>query len=296
MKKIVSIDIGGTAIKYALIDENGNIIVKNKIETEAYKGGKVVLEKTINIVKEFQNTEEINGVSISTAGIVDAEKGEILYLSTIPDYNGINFKKAFRDKLNLPCVVENDANCAALAEYVSGASKKSKVALMITIGTGIGGSIIIDGNIFHGFSNSAGEVSYMKILGENFQDLCSTRILIKNVAETKKEPIENWDGIKIFNEAKKGDKICSEAISKMVDILANGIANICCVVNPEVVVLGGGIAEQEDYLKEKFETALNKYLVPAILEHTTLKFAYYKNDAGILGAFYNFCKCNEIEF
>ena len=295
MKKYVSIDIGGTDIKYALMDEKANIIEKNITATEASKGGKAVLEKVINIVKEFQKKEEISGVAISTAGMVDVEKGEIFYLLTIPDYTGINFKKEIEEKLNLPCEVENDVNCAGLAEYISGASKDSKIAVMITVGTGIGESIIINGEMLHGFSNSAGEVAYMNIDGKSFQDIASARALVNKVATRKNEPFENWNGKKIFEEAKKGDEICCKAIDEMVDILGKGIANICCVINPEVVVLGGGIMEQEAYLKSKIEEALKKYLVPPIEKHTRIEFAKYKNDAGILGAFYNFCKCNKIE-
>ena len=175
MKKYVSIDIGGTDIKYALMSENAEIIEKYKMKTEASKGGKAVLEKVINIVKDFQKKEEISGVAISTAGMVDIEKGEIFYLLTIPDYIGINFKKEIEENLNLPCVVENDVNCAGLAEYISGASKDSKIAVMIAVGTGIGGCIIINGEMLHGFSNSAGEVAYMNIDGKNFQDIASTR-------------------------------------------------------------------------------------------------------------------------
>ena len=287
MRKYVSFDIGGTDIKYALIDENANIIEKYKIATEAYKGGRTILEKVINIVKEFKNKEEISGVAISTAGMVDVETGEIFYSSTIPNYIGINFKKEIEEKLNLPCKVENDVNCAGLAEYISGVSKGSKIAVMITVGTGIGGSIIINGEMLHGFSNSAGEVAYMNIDGENFQDIASTRALLEEVANKKQENIENWSGKRVFEEAKNGDEICSNAIDKMVDILGKGIANICCVVNPEVVVLGGGIMEQEAYLKSKIEKSLKKYLVAPIEKHTEIRFAKHKNDAGILGAFYN---------
>lgn len=289
MKKIISIDIGGMVIKYALIDENSNILVKSKIDTEASLGGKAVLEKVINIIGEFQK-EEIIGVSISTAGMVDKTSGEIFYSSNIPEYVGINFKKKIKEKFGIPCEVENDVKCAGLAEYMSGASKDTKVSVMIAIGTGIGGCIISDGKIFRGFSNVAGEVAYMQIdgSGKNFQEVASTKALIEKVATQKNDIIENWSGIRIFEEAEKGDIICKRAIDEMVDILGKGIANICCVINPEVVVLGGGIMEREEYLKEKIEKAVKKYLVPSIAVSTKIRFAKHKNDAGIIGAFYNF--------
>lgn len=288
MKKIVSVDIGGTIIKYALIDENANILVKSKVDTEAFLGGKNVLNKVINIVKKFQKTEKIDGVSISTAGMVDSSTGEIFYSSNIPEYVGINFIKEIKEKFGLPCKVENDVKCAGIAEYISGALMNTKVSIMLTIGTGIGGCIINDGKIFRGSTNIAGEVAYMQMGGKHFQDIASTRALIEKVAEKKNDKIENWDGIKVFEEAKKGDYICKKAIEEMVDILGKGIANICCVVNPEVVVLGGGIMEQEDYLKKQIKNAVKKYLLPAIAKNVKIEFAKHKNDAGILGAYYNF--------
>ena len=102
------------------------------------------------------------------------------------------------------------------------------------------------------------------------------------------EPTENWSGYHIFEEAKKGDEICNRAIDEMVDVLGKGIANICYVVNPEVVVLGGGIMAQEAFLKDKIEKAVEKYLVSSMWEHTRIAFAKNQNNAGMLGAFYHF--------
>ena len=109
------------------------------------------------------------------------------------------------------------------------------------------------------------------------------------MAEWKDEPQEKWDGYHIFEAAKKGDKICLLAIDEMADVLGKGIANICYVINPEIVVLGGGIMAQEAFLKERIEGALKKYLVSSIEEHTKIAFAKHQNDAGMLGAFYHFC-------
>ena len=105
----------------------------------------------------------------------------------------------------------------------------------------------------------------------------------------KGETEKKWDGYHIFEEAKKGDKLCLLAIDEMVDILGEGIANICYVINPEVVVLGGGIMAQEQFLKERVECAVKRYLVSSIEEHTKIVFAKHQNDAGMLGAFYHFC-------
>ena len=296
MEKYVSIDIGGTAIKYGLIDGKGTILCREQMKTEAEKGGPAIVDKVINIIKKFVEIKEnnISGICISTAGMVDTRKGEIFYSAPlIPDYTGTKWKEILESQFKIPCEVENDVNCAGLAEYISGASKGSESAVMLTIGTGIGGSLILNGNVFHGFSGSACEIGYMNMDNSDFQTLGAASILTKKVAEKKNELQEHWNGYRIFEEAKKGDLICNQAIDEMVDVLGKGIANICYVINPEFVVLGGGIMGQEAFLKEKIRNAVNKYLVSSIAECTKIVFAQHKNDAGMLGAFYHFCQCQE---
>ena len=161
---------------------------------------------------------------------------------------------------------------------------------MLTVGTGIGGCILLDGKVYHGYSNSACEVGYMHMDGSDFQTLGAASILTKKVAEKKGEPESQWNGKAVFDAAKQGDKICCDAIDEMADILGKGIANICYVLNPETVVLGGGIMAQEAFLKDKICNALKKYLVSSIFEKTSLKFAHHRNDAGMLGAYYHFCE------
>lgn len=294
MNKFVSIDIGGTAIKYGLIDEQGKILTREEMATEAQKGGPEILAKAVGIVEQYIKQDTISGICISTAGMVDTEKGEIFYAAPlIPDYIGTKFKETMEQRFHLPCEVENDVNCAGLAEYMSGASRGSHSAVMLTIGTGIGGSLILDGKVFHGFSGSACEVGYMYMEESDFQTLGAASILSKKVAGWKEESPEIWNGYRIFEEAKKGDEICNRAIDEMVDVLGKGISNICYVVNPEVVVLGGGIMAQEEFLKDKIQNAVNRYLVSSIAKHTRIVFAQHRNDAGMLGAFYHFVQCQD---
>ena len=184
--------------------------------------------------------------------------------------------------------MENDVNCAGLAECFAGASKGSKISVCLTIGTGIGGSIIIDGKVFHGFSGSGCEVGYMHLPGGEFQDLGASSILVKKTAEYKNLSPDSIDGKYVFAQAKQGDRDCIRAIEEMCEILGMGIANICYVVNPEVVVLGGGIMAQKEYLKDLLRKGLDKYLIPSVAKHTRLAFAENQNQAGMLGAFYHF--------
>lgn len=292
MKRYVSIDIGGTAIKHGILDEEGSFEFRSEMPTEAYKGGPSILAKAVDIVARYREQGALEGICISTAGMVDTKKGEIFHSAPmIPHFAGTRFKAVMEETFQIPCEVENDVNCAGLAESVSGASKGCSPSLMLTIGTGIGGCIVMDGHIFHGFSNSACEVGYMHMAGSDFQTLGAASILSRKVAEWKNEPADVWNGYHIFREAKKGDELCRKAIDEMTDVLGQGIANICYILNPEVVVLGGGIMAQGEYLREPIQAAVEKYLVPVIASHTRIAFAKHRNDAGMLGAFYHFMQC-----
>lgn len=289
MKRYVSIDIGGTAIKYGVLNGDGELVCRSEMRTESYKGGMSILAKAVGIVEGYCGTGTVDGICISTAGMVDTKKGEIFHSAPlIPKYAGTRFKETMESRFGVPCEVENDVNCAGLAESVSGASKGSSSSLMLTIGTGIGGCAIIEGKVFHGFSNSACEVGYMHMAGSDFQTLGAASILSRKVAEWKNEPSQKWNGYRIFQEALNGDALCIRAIDEMTDVLGQGIANICYVLNPEVVVLGGGIMAQEEYLKGRVEKAVEKYLVASIASRTRIAFAKHRNNAGMLGAFYHF--------
>ncbi len=289
MKKYIAVDIGGTAIKYGVIDEKGVLSQRQEMPTEAFSGGPSILKKTIGIVENFLRAEAYDGICISTAGMVDTQKGEIFHAaSLIPEYAGTRFKETLEHTFGIPCEVENDVNCAGLAEYRSGAGKGADPMLMLTIGTGIGGCLVIDGKVFHGFGNMACEIGYMHMRGSSFQALGAASTLVKKVAEKKQQEEKDWNGYRIFQEAELGDSICISAIDEMADILGMGIANICYVVSPRTVVLGGGIMAQEAYLKDRILNAVKEYLIETMASRIQIAFAKHGNDAGMLGAFYHF--------
>ena len=289
MKHYVAIDIGGTNIKYGLINEAETLVEAHEMPTEAHKGGPGIMQKVEGIVAAYLEKGPLAGICISSAGMVDPDKGEIFYAGPqIPNYAGTQFKKEIETSFNIPCEIENDVNCAGLAEAVSGSGKGASVTLCLTIGTGIGGCLIMDGKVFHGFSNSACEVGYMHMQDGAFQDLASTTALVEYVAKAHGEEVAHWNGRRIFKEATEGNKLCMEGIDRMVDYLGKGLANICYVANPEVVILGGGIMGQEAILKPKIRTALKDALVPSLAEKTRLEFARHQNTAGMLGAYYHF--------
>lgn len=290
MKEYICIDIGGTSIKYGMVREDGSFLTTGEMPTEAMQyGGPGIMEKAKKIVETYQAEYRPEGICVSTAGMVDCENGKITYASPlIPDYTGTEIKKTLEELYGIPCEVENDVNCAGLAEHFAGAARGSRISVCLTIGTGIGGAILIDGKVFHGFSGSGCEVGYMHLPGGEFQDLGASSILVKKVASYKNTDPEEINGKYVFEQAKQGDEDCIRAIREMCEVLGRGIANICYVVNPEVVVLGGGIMAQKEYLKDLLRDSLDKYLLPSVAQHTRLEFAQNQNQAGMLGAYYNF--------
>ena len=281
-------DIGGTSIKYGLMNYDEVLVEEHEVPTEAYLGGPAILDKVRKIVASYI-PQGIKGIAISTAGMVDPIKGEIFYAGPqIPNYAGISFKKVLEEEFGLPCEVENDVNCAGLAEAMTGVAKDSSHSLCITVGTGIGGCLLINGQVYHGASNAACEIGYSILPQGQLEKLASTTALVSRVAEEHGDATSDWDGRRVFKEAKEGNTICIETIDAMVDYLAQGLTNIIYVSNPDTIVLGGGIMSQQAYLEPKLNAALDKYLLPSLRAKTNLAFAHYQNAAGMYGAFYHF--------
>ena len=316
-KQYFALDIGGTKTKYALLGEKGEILSTYEKDTEAQRGGSFILENvkgeihrvlaelkgnpmegaqadTKGDAKAERTTEAkteplLSGICISTAGMVDEIKGEIIHAGPqIPEYKGCKWKEEIERTFSIPCEVENDVKCAGLGEYSFGSGKGTSSMLCLTIGTGIGGSFILNGEVYHGTSHSAMEIGYMQIPGGMFQRMASTSALVKRVASRKGEPEELWNGKRIFEEVAKEDKICLEELDRLCDALSIGLSNLCYAFNPECIVLGGGIMEQKDILLPKIWGHLQEHLVPIVAENTRLLAASLGNRAGLLGAYVHF--------
>ena len=316
-KRYFALDIGGTKTKYALLGEKGEILSTYEKDTEAQRGGSFILENVKGEIRRVlaelkgnppegaqadtkvdakaERTTEakteplLSGICISTAGMVDEIKGEIIHAGPqIPEYQGCKWKEEIERRFSIPCEVENDVKCAGLGEYSFGSGKGTSSMLCLTIGTGIGGSFILNGEVYHGTSHSAMEIGYMQIPGGMFQRMASTSALVKRVASRKGEPEELWNGKRIFEEVAKEDKICLEELDRLCDALSIGLSNLCYAFNPECIVLGGGIMEQKDILLPKIWGHLQEHLVPIVAENTRLLAASLGNRAGLLGAYVHF--------
>lgn len=297
MNKYITIDIGGTEIKYGIITENADLIFSES-ELNCGLGGTALVQQVKSLISRLidgnmkskglaEMPGKISGICISTAGMVDVKNGTIFYAAPlIPNYIGTRWKKEIEETFKIPCEVENDVNCAGLAEAVSGAAANTHSSVCLTVGTGIGGCLIIENRVYHGFFGSAGEVGYMRINDSDFQTLASAKHLCETVKREKGGGI--WDGMKIFEQARLGDGICQKAIEELCYILGKGIANICFVVNPQAVILGGGIMSQKDYVEPLIKRSMKEHMPPVFFEKTELRFAEYKNLAGMIGAFYHF--------
>ena len=300
MMYYICIDIGGTSIKYGVLSEKGEIFIDGTVSTKVTEKENFILsdvKKLVrNILDEYRNYE-IKGICVSTAGVVNPEKGEIAYAGpTIPKYTGTKIKEELEKEFSISCEVENDVNCAGLGEYWKGAGKGSKSMVCLTIGTGIGGSVILDGKLLNGIGYTAGEIGYMDVNGNYIQNIASSKYLVEKVQKEKEEKEGITDaitGVDIFELAKKGDEICIAGINEIISNLAVGVRNIIYLLNPEVIVIGGGITAQKEYLEEKIRKEVNDGMISDMFRKTRIELAQQGNQAGLLGALYNFLNKNK---
>lgn len=300
MMYYICIDIGGTSIKYGVLSEKGEIFIDGTVSTKVTEKENFILsdvKKLVrNILDEYKNYE-IKGICVSTAGVVNPEKGEIAYAGpTIPKYTGTKIKEELEKEFSISCEVENDVNCAGLGEYWKGAGKGSKSMVCLTIGTGIGGSVILDGKLLNGIGYTAGEIGYMDVNGSYIQNIASSKYLVEKVQKEKVEKEGITDaitGVDIFELAKKGDEICIAGIDEIISNLAVGVRNIIYLLNPEVIVIGGGITAQKEYLEEKIRKEVNDGMISDMFRKTRIELAQQGNQAGLLGALYNFLNKNK---
>lgn len=288
--KIIGIDIGGTTIKADLYDDFGTSLNQFKeIETiiDYDLGTNQILNQVCDLIGEYILNYSIDGVGISTAGVVNANTGKIIYAGyTIPGYIGVNFTSEIEKRFGLFTFVENDVNCAALGELWKGQAKDKKNVVMVTIGTGIGGSIIINGQIVNGFNYTAGEVGYIPVGNSDWQSKASTTALIH--LYQKKSLKTNQTGRTFFTDLSSGDKVAKETFEIFVENLTKGLLTISYLLNPEILILGGGIMAKKDILLPEIQSSLAKNAMDNRFLPKNVVAATLGNEAGRIGAVKNF--------
>ncbi|MCR5101936.1 MAG: ROK family glucokinase [Butyrivibrio sp.] len=305
MKYVFGVDLGGTTVKIGLLDIYGNMQDVWEIPTRKGDGGSHILPDIAEAIRgkmTEKNIEdsEVAGVGIGVPGAVDSN-GNVLQAVNL-GWEKFNLKEEFHSMVKLPVKAGNDANVAALGECWKGGGKGYSNMLMATLGTGVGGGIIIDGRILNGATGSGGEIGHIHLQdGEN--DVCgcgnhgcfeqyasatgavriAKRVLEKSDAESRLRDLEEITAKDIFDLAKEGDELAVEATKIYGDYLGRGLAAVASTINPEIIVLGGGVSKCGEILFDLLKPSFEKYVFSGCKD---CKFALAElgNDAGIYGA------------
>ena len=282
---ILSFDIGGSSVKYAVIEKTGKILAKGKKTTPQEK--EEFFRLIENVAASYRRAYTIEGAGFSFPGAVDDVSGVIGGSSALPYIHDFPIRQELERRLSLSAALENDANCAALGESWLGVGKEHKDLVFLVIGTGIGGAVVKGKRIHHGKHLHGGEFGYMvsdashRILSETG----STRVLAERVADAKGLPREEMDGRKAFALADAGDADALQAVSAMYEALAMAIYNLQYAIDPEIFVLGGAVSERPGFAEEigkRVDVILKDVGVARI--RPVIRPAQFGNDANLLGA------------
>lgn len=310
--KIIAIDLGGTSVKLAIISTQGEILQKWSISTNILNGGKYIVPEIIESIKERLTLYQLSihdflGIGMGTPGVINYDDG-----SVIGAYN-LNWttKQAIRDQFlehfELPFFIENDANLAALGEQWKGAGLHSANCVMLTLGTGVGGGVVINHQLVHGTNGAAGEIGHITIDPlTKIQCTCGKHGCLEAVASATgiinlardysqrfsgqskiKEMIDNGDQVTskdIFDAAKNNDIFSKKIVEQFTYYLALASSHIANILNPNYIIIGGGVSQAGEYLLKQIKEKYVEFTFPQIRDKTEVVLASLGNDAGILGA------------
>ena len=310
MSYYCGIDLGGTNIKAGIVDGEGKLLNKVSIKTRAERAMEEIIhdmgQLAVDAIKDVGlEIKDIEAIGIGSPGTPDNDEGLLVYSSNLP-FNKAPMRKLIREVVDLPVYIDNDANCAAMAEAVAGAGKGAKDSVTITLGTGVGAGVIINGRIFSGFNQAGSEFGHTVLVSGGVQCGCGRKgcfeqyasasalaRMTKEAAEANpdsllnkvKEDFGEWNAQIAFVAMKQGDKVAEKVIDSYTDYLADGLANAINTFMPEVLVVGGGVCGEGDPLlipmREK--TMSRPYFGPGV-KKTRIELAQMGNDAGIVGA------------
>ncbi len=310
MKYYAGIDLGGTNTKIGLVDADGNIIFTTIVKTDSMEGFEKTIQRLSKIllqqVKSFDlNFDDVQSVGIGVPGPV-LNSRVVKFWANFPWKNGVDLALEFEKNLGKPVKADNDVNVITLGEMWKGSAQGYKNVLGLAIGTGIGGGIIVDGKLVSGENGAGGEVGHIKV--ERDGKLCGcgqkgcweayasatglireaqSRLAVNKTNGLYEQVIgRDLEAKDIFDVAKEGDAFALDLVDYEADYIALGIGNLLNVLDPEIVVVGGGVSLAGDILFDKVKERLKKYAFPSTTENLKIVAASLGNDAGILGAAY----------
>jgi glucokinase len=308
-KLYAGIDIGATNVKYGLVDAGGRIIYRAQTTTPKKAAAQKLFECVLRcgeqlLVEADEQNGEVEYIGVGSPGSVNIKTGVIQgTCPNIPGWAGFHLRDRLYERLNLPVMLDNDANCATLAEHRFGAGRGYYNIICLTIGTGIGGGLIVDGRLYRGVNYSAGEIGHMIIRdsdmnkeGQFLESLVSSRAILVRLREKLSGNItpvfkaligDDLDKLtikKMYRAIKKGDRIAPETLQLTGQILGTALAGLVNVLNPEVVILGGGVAEGDSEFVDIVKRSIFDEALACATETLAVVPAGLGNAAGFIGA------------
>ena len=292
---ILSIDIGGTAVKMGLVDHEGNIHARHEASVCYDNYHTPILTTVIREAQAFLANEQfvIEGIGVSATGQVDDRIGAVIGTNgKIPHYEGSQIKREMEQTFGVPVFALNDANAAALGECFAGRAKGVENVLMITLGTGVGGGIVLGGKIFGGTRGIAGELGHIPLYADGIPCTCGSRGCYESYAATtalvrlaeEATGEEEMNGRIIFARASEGNEVMLSILNRWIGDIAAGIVGLVHTFNPQMVLIGGGVSTQEELLIKPLREKILSSVMPRFGEGLVVEAATLGNDAGMIGA------------
>ena len=301
----IGIDIGGTKISAGVVDSSGNLIDSSKCSTPA-EGGKDLISSVVNLVKELNKKHEIKGIGISIAALISSDYGTIVGAPNIANLSKLNFANEIKEEFKLPIIIENDANAAMWAEFKFGSAKGLNPVMFFIIGTGVGGGLVIDGKLFKGANGIGAEFGHMCVVPNGLLCGCGSKGCIEQYASggaliryaneallanpDKSEEVLSFgegklSGTALTKAAKAGNELALAAFSKQADWLGLACASYSLIIDPQAIIIGGGVVDAGELFLAPVRAAMRKYM-PFAESHVPPKIiaAKFGNDAGLIGA------------
>lgn len=302
MKGAIGIDLGGTSVKYALLNKTGEFFFEGKLPSLAKRGRRVVLGEIIRAAREAQMAAkrlevEVCGIGLGTPGIVDATGRIVLGgAENLPDWSSLPLADLLETAVELPVVLGNDANLMGLGETRYGAGHGYSDVVFLTVGTGIGGAIVIDGKLFTGFGGRGTELGHVPLIANGEPCACGSVGCLEHYASTSalvrrfcagvdaNTDVRHVNGESIVALYKAGDSWAVHCLEEHCDFLGHGISGFINIFAPQQVVIGGGLSEAGDFYITKVREAALRYAMSDCAFNTKIVAAKLGNKAGCLGA------------